>query len=874
MNHIRLAANISVWVSASLLAVLPALIGFDFGGVLWWTQYMAASIIVFAAMLALPTLINHDAVPLLRRYWFVVILLGWCSYAWLQTVPMFAGLVSVLSNGSKVAYRDWIKPFMGPEGPPTFFPISVDPEQTVHAVAWMAIMACAVWTATQVFVSRSKISMLLHVVAIGAALHAIVGIIRLVYPFIPVMGLEMPTTSFGTFVNRNNAALFLNTGLAASLGLLTWRLAALTGIEVDDKNFEFNDLLSLVNDRESLVGLTTAFLNLAGLVVCGSRGGMVGLVVGFILAIGYVRQRRGLKTVPVVGSAIALAIVFMVLSLNLPMLSITRFNPLASSPTLLEDGRLDHWPTSFATAKAHFPAGSGLASYAFAYLPYQDPESASDQWFVHADNLWLELLVEQGIVGLVMAGAILFILIRTLLRMVRSADPIDHGLRVCGWYAVGAVVASQIFDYGLIVPTNTLALAALAAALMSRATAAGLNVAHGESHVFPSKYATYWCAGLAALVLLSAIGARGRLNGDARVDAVIKRVNMTLPTVQGDVEALDELAQQIRDAPRSQSSPRLLNQLSKVQHAQARLMDAAAADPRTAEEATNAYQQTSVMALRENWYARSAADPDNGPPPAITSEPAAELYQAILDNSRESLLRLPLGMEARTWQLYFDFVHGDPARAEQAITQLAQIYTGNPLMLERLGLHAAAAGDTERASSLWYRALELDPQRTGRVLNRVLERDDIPLLDVMPPNHTVFRFVTRWMVDRGRANEELLHLAENEIKCGQAETKKEKADCLRLAADIAYELGDLDESFQRLRAAIELTPLDARLHMIYIERLRASDRNTEARTAAQRGRLLFPNDPRFEHVIRELANEALREIEELPDDSLIRQDEP
>jgi len=854
------------WISACILAVLPTVVAADFGGVLWWTQYATACAILVAAVLALPSLFSSDNVALLRNQYVVVILLVWWAFAWLQTVPMFGGLVGILSDGSKVAYRDWMAPFVGEGGTPAFFPISIAPEQSSHAVSVLALIVCACWTANQVFISRPRISMLLNALAIGAALHASFGIVRQVYPEIHVFGVEMQSNAFGCFVNRNNAALFMNIGLAASLGLLTWRLAALTGMEVDEKDFELNDLLSLMNDRDSIIGVLTASLCVGGLLVCGSRGGVAAFVVGCLLAFGWVRQKRGIKTVPVVVTVVLICAAVLLIPLNLNLQSIQRFEIFSgeATSTLLSDGRLPHWETSIRTAKAYFPGGSGLGSYAYAYLPYQ--VTGSDKWFHHADNLWLELVVEQGLIGLMLAITIFFLLIRALLRMVNSVDPIDHGLRVSGWFMVGAVLVSQLFDFGLIIPSTLLAVAVFVSASLARAAAAGLNRGRDEKEVFPSKYGTLWSIGLAGLVILLAFLSTIRLHSDAKVEAVVKHVSATLPAVEKNSDELAKLASQIRSAPRSDWSPLLLNELSKVEHALARLTDTAAALPQNASEANLAYQRTDITARRKEWHARSDDSVGN-----IVSEQANELYQSTLNSSSQSLRGLPLGMEARTWQLYLDFVHQDRNRSEQAIAQLAQIFKGNAKMLELIGSHAAVSGDVERAASLWRNSLELSPDQALEVLDLVQAQDDIALLDVLPADKTVFRIIARQLVDRKKASRELLERASKEIHCDDCETKKEKADCHQLAGDIAYQLHDLDLSFDQYRTAIELTPIRSKLHLTYIQRFRENDRKYDALVAARRARILFPKDNRFDRIIKEMAAEELRDLEEVSDESLLRQ---
>ncbi len=849
MKQLLLLSKISVWVSASLLAVLPIVVAADFGGVLWWTQYVAALAILAAALLAIPSLFLADSAGLSRQHYPVLILLLWCGFAWLQTVPMFAGLVGLLSRGSKLAYRDWIEPLLGAEGVPTFFPISIDPAQSAHSVAAMMLVVCVVWTATQVFVSCAKIGMLLNVLAIGAALHACFGIARQVYPEMQVFGAQLSSTSFGCFVNRNNAALLMNIGLAASLGLLAWRLAALTGMEVDDKDFEIGELLSLLNDRASIVGVISAALCLCGLLVCGSRGGLAALVVGSLLALGWVRQQRGSKTVPVVGLAILVCVAILLIPLNLDMQSIQRLEIFSGddTSTLLRDARFPHWQDGMQTAKAYFPAGSGLGSYAYAYLPYQ--HAGSDKWFHHADNLWLELLVEQGLPGLIFTVLIFWLMIRTLLRMNHSVDPIDHGLRVAGWFMVGVLLVSQFFDFGLIIPSNLIAVAVYVSATLARATAAGLNVVDGKRDLFSSKYATFWSGGLAGLVILLTCLATNRLGSDAHLESAAKQTAATLDGAQNDPERLSQLATKLRSTPGWDRSPVTLDLLSKVEYAQARLVEATATNPQSASQAQAAYQDTDLMRRRTNWYAglnQNSRDQASNPSSLASSpEPAGDLYQSVLDLSAQSLRRLPLGMEARAWQIYLDFIHQDQTRSEQAIAQLAEIYQGNPLILERLGSHAAVAGDVDLATNLWRSVLELDPSRALRILDLVQERSDIDLLAVLPSDSTVFRRITRRMIERGTATDEVLQRATVEIDCEDCETKKQKSDCHRLAADIAYQLKDMDVAFQQLVTAIELTPANSKLHLSYVQRLRESGQNSAARVAARRARQQFPDDKRF-----------------------------
>ena len=90
-----------------------------------------------------------------------------------------------------------------------------------------------------------------------------------------------------------------------------------------------------------------------------------------------------------------------------------------------------------------------------------------------------------------------------------------------------------------------------------------------------------------------------------------------------------------------------------------------------------------------------------------------------------------------------------------------------------------------------------------------------------------------------------------------------------MAADIAFKLGDFDTSFDQLRLAIELTPTDIKLHLLYVKRLRSAERYREARIGAQRARLLFPDDKRFDRIIKAIAAKELEGLDEDIDPVLV-----
>jgi O-antigen ligase len=168
--------------------------------------------------------------------------------------------------------------------------------------------------------------------------------------------------------------------------------------------------------------------------------------------------------------------------------------------------RLDTWRDSLRTAAASPLVGHGLGSFHDAL-----PRHKRGHGLIrveHAENDYLELLVDAGVVGL---GVALFAALALLALGVRAADrseqPSRRGLALGAMAGLVALAVHSTLDFNLRIPSNA-ALAAFLAALA--ASAAG-----GRARALSTASVGTAAAALALAVVVSAAGRPAPALGDA-----------------------------------------------------------------------------------------------------------------------------------------------------------------------------------------------------------------------------------------------------------------------------------------------------------------------------------------------------------------------
>lgn len=752
------------WIAALILGVLPAALATDFGGVLPWTQYVSALGILVAGLIAATGRLASVGCPgevrlQPKAFLFTALLAILLAGAALQTVAMPRNWVLWLSPASYAAHVDWAGALVGvplDEG----IPISIAPFDSRHSIAYLSIAVLVSFVSVWLFQHRGRTTWLLSAIAIGACSVALIGLARKLAPGFQLWSFRSggEGAPFGTFMNRNNAALALNLGIAAALGLVVWRKMALA------TSRWFRDVPTLALSASICVCLV-------GLIGCGSRGGLLSTLVAGGVTVFTLRGRLGRfawSVMVIVAIAVLVLAVLRTEMLGNQGLRDDTLEQIKSTvgpdagDRLSTDTRLAHWPDGFRTAIKHFPAGSGLASYGYAYLPWQ----ITSPWRLcqHADNLWLEMFVELGLGGFVLAIVCIVLVSRSLGRLRRSPDPINQGLAVTGCYAAITIAVSQVFDYGLIVPANLIAVVTIMPVIISRASSViesakksiGSRPTDGIAPklvLLPADQA-WWKSPLfmnerllqsisfVGLALVAVVSV-DRLRVDSAVDYFVRTAEPRMQDLRTDEVGLGKWVDQMRLLADNHAHPDLLDILVEAEFQRGRLLELRLmnAGRLTEDQQTKWYRATSRSRRRLGWR---AADPtlfarvtQSGRPvdPFPLNDQLRQEespYVRALRWSEASITRRPLALQPRINQVFLEFIHQSPDRTLTAINQSATLFRNTPELQLRLGALAADQGDYDTATKIWRRAAELDERMVNRVLGRAIRFPDFPVREVIP----------------------------------------------------------------------------------------------------------------------------------------------
>jgi len=516
-----------------ILTMMACLSPWAFGSVEAWAQLgLDVGVVLLALLWAL------GGRPLDRR-WAVCCLpslaLGaLVLLALLQAAPLPEGLLRALSPAT-ARLRSSLIPRVGElvggdPGPSVPLPaatLSQDPEATLHTAAWLAAAWIVLQSVLNLSSRREALRRFSLALAINAAALALYSLVQALTWNGKIYGWRAsPYSSAGPFVSHNHLAAYLNLGLGLTLGFL---------------------LAPRENQRgRKLWSAYAATLIVAGIVVSLSRSGFIAMAGGG-LGLFLWRRPRGARLWFSLGTlALLIPLFLVVVSRAVPFQG--RLATLLTSSSYGE--RTQIWRDAI-RAWPGVPAwGTGLGSFAAAAAPYFG--HATGVTYTHAENEYIEWLVEGGVVGLGLAMAFVVGVVGLGRRAWQSSSGQERALILGAAFSGLSLLIQSGGDFAPHIPAVGMTAIILAGLVIRR----GLAVATATlSRPERTPWAVHWPLGELAIVCTGLIvvyhgSSRARAESAFLSAGVALRDNGPLVRIQ------DRLKTSI-DSPTAKAEPEL-----------------------------------------------------------------------------------------------------------------------------------------------------------------------------------------------------------------------------------------------------------------------------------------------------------------------------
>ena len=611
------------------------------------------------------------------------------------------------------------------------------------------------------FASRDSFLWLLGALTLNGAALGLFGIIqRLSWngKLFWSVELRFGGTPFASYVNRNNAAGYLNLCLAAAVGFAVLLLgkhsrgAGLSaGRAARSLRLRFRDRIRLAlagieGKHVTVIGLLAGLV--ASVLFSLSRGGVLAMAVAALVVVAtawHGRNRRTLLLLAVIVGGAAFGLLVVAGGLG----TVDDRMATLSAPLDAASGRLQHWQDTSGAVRDFPLLGTGIGTYRFANQPYQ--AHPAHAWYYNADNQWFELLVEAGTVGLVVALLGFLLVVGSSLFLLKQDDARWRAMGVVGLFAVSSQAVQGLTDFGMIVPANGWTLAILAGSVCGAAcraasfhrlrVPASLSATRLEGRFGQAVWrAVLTLAGAAFLLeLLTATKAGAARDVHIPLDFDQTQLSVRLESIEDAISAATEALRFRPDDPdlhaevgdwyvdryRLQMYQRLLAESTDPKPSYANQLWKASALPALS------------LRVRQLQTAGQGAQLEQ-----ILSLPAVTENLPLAQKHFEASIRhCPLGRNVSlALARLISFERDDDSQdALRYLLMTRFVAPSTPDVLIETGLLAQAGGMTDVAHDCWYRALEVTPEH-GPAVWAMATQDATSkevMISVIPPRADV-----------------------------------------------------------------------------------------------------------------------------------------
>lgn len=455
------------WGLCAILIFLPI----PYGGVYEWTIFLFELTVLILFGLHLVTKESRkgdeleDSAPGKIPAFIPILTCIFFAISVLQIIPMPAVIIKFLSPKTYDIYAAMLKTGLSPADTARWHTLSFAPNLSIYELVkyfCYALFAYLLYVSVR---TRKDVRILVSAMILSGVFQTAYGMFEYLSGRGTIFGwknVHSEGAAFGTFVNRNHFAGFLEMTLSLGLGYLLARY----GFFVRKKKLTLREKIVRIGQEQFqktvLIWISVAFMGI-GIFASRSRSGVIILLAIFLtmplllLLGGKVSGSSGRRKRGVLGILAALALAAMI---DLIVLGEKPITERFSEKNLKKTGRLIYAKKAIDIVKNYPAAGTGLGTFVYAQGFYE--KNADRALLRHAHNDYLEVLAESGAVGggalfFLAFGALAIIFRRWLVRRESLAKGVGLGCIV----GIIAILIHSVSDFNLRIPANTIYFVAL-----------------------------------------------------------------------------------------------------------------------------------------------------------------------------------------------------------------------------------------------------------------------------------------------------------------------------------------------------------------------------------------------------------------------------
>jgi O-antigen ligase len=548
-----------------------------------------------------------------------------------------------------------------------------------------------------------------------------------------VLSQSVRGSPFASFVNKNNAAGFLNLCLAGGIGFLYWsanqksRSGENLRLEKSDSSTARHTVWGRLTgwiaqlDAIQLTALFCIILIVAGISSTLSRGGFVAMTFGGLAC---AAALAGAGKIRVMLLSMASVLVLSVALLSFTELAETVGDRLGSllDGRIAQNARLSNWQDALESA-ADFPwLGTGLGTYRFAYLPHQT--ELMESWFYHAENQYVEALVDGGFIGIVLVLLAIVLTFSAIRRLLRSSSlHLADGVGYVGLFALTSQSLTSCFDFGLYIPSNLMLFALICGTVTGRATSRQRHQDEGSLFASPAFKSKRFVVPLSVALLVigflgwrevaSAAGAEVAQSGIPQLDSP---TSMPIQDLEKSIERLtDAVNRRPDDANLRVSLANLWIYRYRLTVDRLLAREPGMAGP---EQQQRRWRFTDISLLHEraNHFQQTG---NRTKLRALCEDPIiVENLLPAAENLRAARIACPIRprIDLNSATLAFLMDSTAPSGIEN-IRRAVRLTPADPDVMYQAGLLAEQGGYTQLANRYWQGSMELTERYRDRILD-------------------------------------------------------------------------------------------------------------------------------------------------------------